>query len=138
MSAPYGIPAAPPASTPRVHRRLSTDAHGALGRSREKRDRAIAGPLGPGAYGRAGGEQPGHARVATGRAAFARLCDVRVAPPHAAGAWGRRWWEPRSRSRSRTGRKRAPPAAEDAHGLCEGFGFRPPAQPGRSTAPAPR
>ncbi len=36
------------------------------------------------------------------------------------------------------GPKRVPPAAEDAHGLCEGFGFRPPAEPGRLMALVPR
>ncbi|MEU7046077.1 GNAT family N-acetyltransferase [Streptomyces varsoviensis] len=61
-----------------VHHWLSTDAHWALGRSRDKQDRAIAGSLNFGAYDRASGAQVGYARVVTDRATFAWLCDVYI------------------------------------------------------------
>ncbi|MFE6285303.1 GNAT family N-acetyltransferase [Streptomyces sp. NPDC057877] len=64
----------------RVHRWLSTDAYWALGRAREKQDRAIAGSLNFGVYDTASGEQVGYARVVTDRATFAWLCDVYVDP----------------------------------------------------------
>ncbi len=61
-----------------VHHWLSTDAHWALGRSRDKQDRAMAGSLNFGAYDRASGAQVGYARVVTDRATFAWLCDVYI------------------------------------------------------------
>ncbi|MFE7120161.1 GNAT family N-acetyltransferase [Streptomyces sp. NPDC057654] len=61
-----------------VHHWLSTDAHWALGRSRDKQDRAIAGSLNFGAYDRVSGAQVGYARVVTDRATFAWLCDVYI------------------------------------------------------------
>ncbi|MEV0260118.1 GNAT family N-acetyltransferase [Streptomyces sp. NPDC050617] len=61
-----------------VHHWLSTDAHWALGRSRDKQDRAIAGSLNFGAYDRVSGAQAGYARVVTDRATFAWLCDVYI------------------------------------------------------------
>ncbi|MFD0313826.1 GNAT family N-acetyltransferase [Streptomyces flavalbus] len=64
----------------RVHRWLSTDAYWALGRDREKQDRAIAGSLNFGVYDTASGAQVGYARVVTDRATFAWLCDVYVDP----------------------------------------------------------
>ncbi|CAM5233861.1 hypothetical protein SAURM35S_04553 [Streptomyces aurantiogriseus] len=64
----------------RVHRWLSTDAYWALGREREKQDRAIAGSLNFGVYDVASGEQVAYARVVTDRATFAWLCDVYVDP----------------------------------------------------------
>ncbi|MFC8127256.1 GNAT family N-acetyltransferase [Streptomyces sp. NPDC057302] len=62
----------------RVHHWLSTDAYWAMGRSREKQDRAIAGSLNFGVYDSASGEQVAYARVVTDRATFAWLCDVYV------------------------------------------------------------
>ncbi|MGW0823934.1 GNAT family N-acetyltransferase [Streptomyces sp. NPDC002845] len=62
----------------RVHRWLSTDAYWALGRPREKLERAMAGSLNFGVYDRASGEQAAYARVVTDRATFAWLCDVYV------------------------------------------------------------
>ncbi|CAL9631189.1 hypothetical protein SUDANB105_06087 [Streptomyces sp. enrichment culture] len=66
--------------TDRVHRWLSTDAYWALGRPREKQDRAIAGSLNFGVYDTASGEQVAYARIITDRATFAWLCDVYVDP----------------------------------------------------------
>ncbi|MFJ9517278.1 GNAT family N-acetyltransferase [Kitasatospora sp. NPDC101801] len=63
-----------------IHRWLSEDAYWALGRTREKQDRAIAGSLNFGAYDSATGAQLGYARVITDLADFAWLCDVYVAP----------------------------------------------------------
>lgn len=61
-----------------VHRWLSRDAYWALGRSREKQDRVIAGSLNFGAYDGVTGAQVGYARVITDFATFAWLCDVYV------------------------------------------------------------
>ncbi len=63
-----------------IHQWLSEDAYWALGRSREKQDRAIAGSLNFGVYARPSGAQLGYARVATDYATFAWLCDVYIAP----------------------------------------------------------
>ncbi|KMS75025.1 acetyltransferase [Streptomyces viridochromogenes] len=64
----------------RVHRWLSTDAYWALGRAREKQDRAIEGSLNFGVYDTASGEQAAYARVVTDGVTFAWLCDVYVDP----------------------------------------------------------
>ncbi|AVV43628.1 GNAT family N-acetyltransferase [Streptomyces sp. P3] len=62
----------------RVHRWLSTDAYWAIGREREKQDRAIDASLNFGVYDTASGEQVAYARVVTDLATFAWLCDVYV------------------------------------------------------------
>ncbi|WP_443047113.1 GNAT family N-acetyltransferase [Streptomyces sp. NBC_00267] len=62
----------------RVHHWLSTDAYWAVGREREKQERAIAGSLNFGVYDTASGEQVAYARVVTDLADFAWLCDVYV------------------------------------------------------------
>jgi GNAT superfamily N-acetyltransferase len=64
----------------RVHHWLSTDAYWALGRPREKQDRAIDGSLNFGVYETVSGEQVAYARVITDRATFGWLCDVYVHP----------------------------------------------------------
>ncbi|MEV6172076.1 GNAT family N-acetyltransferase [Streptomyces sp. NPDC051954] len=64
----------------RVHRWLSEDAYWALGRSREKQDRAMEGSLNFGVYEVVSGEQVAYARVITDQATFAWLCDVYVDP----------------------------------------------------------
>ncbi|MGW6544814.1 GNAT family N-acetyltransferase [Streptomyces massasporeus] len=64
----------------RVHHWLSTDAYWALGRSREKQDRAIEGSLNFGVHETVSGKQVAYARVITDRATFAWLCDVYVDP----------------------------------------------------------
>ncbi|NGN69720.1 GNAT family N-acetyltransferase [Streptomyces sp. A7024] len=61
-----------------VHRWLSEDAYWAIGRSREKQDRAIDGSLNFGVYATATGAQVAYARVVTDFADFAWLCDVYV------------------------------------------------------------
>ncbi|MEH0543232.1 GNAT family N-acetyltransferase [Streptomyces sp. B21-105] len=62
----------------RVHRWMSADAYWAIGREREKQDRAIDGSLNFGVYDTASGEQVAYARVVTDFATFAWLCDVYV------------------------------------------------------------
>ncbi|MFH8408594.1 GNAT family N-acetyltransferase [Streptomyces sp. NPDC018019] len=73
-----------------IHHWLSTDAYWALGRSRERQDRAAAGSLNFGLYETAAadgpaapqapGRQVGYARVITDHTTFAWLCDVYIAP----------------------------------------------------------
>ncbi|MBL1096464.1 GNAT family N-acetyltransferase [Streptomyces coffeae] len=62
----------------RIHHWLSTDAYWALGRAREKQDRAIASSLNFGVYDAASGAQVAYARVLTDYATFSWLCDVYV------------------------------------------------------------
>jgi GNAT superfamily N-acetyltransferase len=61
-----------------IHRWLSRDAYWALGRSREKQDRAITGSLNFGLYASGSGAQVGYARVVTDYATFGWLCDVYI------------------------------------------------------------
>jgi GNAT superfamily N-acetyltransferase len=62
-----------------IHEWLSTDAYWAMGRPREKQDRAIANSLNFGVYDSATGAQIGYARVVTDQTTFAWLCDVYIA-----------------------------------------------------------
>lgn len=61
-----------------IHRWLSQDAYWAMGRSREKQDRAVATSLNFGLYDSASGAQVGYARVITDHATFGWLCDVYI------------------------------------------------------------
>ncbi|MEV6580715.1 GNAT family N-acetyltransferase [Streptomyces sp. NPDC051582] len=61
-----------------VHRWLSQDAYWALGRSREKHDRAVEQSLNFGVYETVSGAQVGYARVVTDLATFGWLCDVYI------------------------------------------------------------
>lgn len=63
-----------------IHRWLSQDAYWAMGRSREKQDRAVATSLNFGLYNSASGAQVGYARVITDHATFGWLCDVYIDP----------------------------------------------------------
>ena len=60
-----------------VHRWLSTDAHWALGRSRQTVQQAAEGSLNFGVFD-AEGALCGYARVVTDRTTFAWLCDVYI------------------------------------------------------------
>lgn len=132
MSAPYEISTDPARlDAALVHRWLSTDAYWALGRSREKQDRAIAGSLNFGAYDRTNGEQVGYARVVTDRATFAWLCDVYVAPAVRGRGLGKALVEAVREELEPYGPRRVLLATEDAHGLYERIGFRPLEDPGR-------
>ncbi|MGW1587478.1 GNAT family N-acetyltransferase [Streptomyces sp. NPDC002386] len=64
----------------RVHGWLSRDAYWAIGRSREKHERAMAESVNFGVYDAGSGEQVAYARVVTDRALFAWLADVYVDP----------------------------------------------------------
>lgn len=132
MNAPYEISTDPARlDAARVHRWLSTDAYWALGRSREKQDRAIAGSLNFGAYDTGSGEQVGYARVVTDRATFAWLCDVYVAPAARGRGLGKALVEAVREELEPYGLRRVLLATEDAHGLYERIGFRALDDPGR-------
>ncbi|MFE9021672.1 GNAT family N-acetyltransferase [Streptomyces sp. NPDC007808] len=109
----------------RVHRWLSTDAYWAIGRAREKQDRAIDGSLNFGVYETVSGEQVAYARVVTDRATFAWLCDVYVDPSVRGKGIGTALVEA-VREQVRTyGVKRVLLATHDAHGVYEKLGFAP-------------
>ncbi|MEU3891230.1 GNAT family N-acetyltransferase [Streptomyces sp. NPDC029041] len=109
----------------RVHRWLSTDAYWALGRSREKQDRAIEESLNFGAFDTVSGEQVAYARVITDRATFGWLCDVYVDPSvRGKGVGSALVAAVREELRS-FGVRRVLLATQDAHGVYEKLGFAP-------------
>ncbi|WP_077800731.1 GNAT family N-acetyltransferase [Streptomyces sp. JHA26] len=107
----------------RVHRWLSTDAYWALGRTREKQDRAIADSLNFGVYEAMTGEQVAYARVVTDRATFAWLCDVYVDPPVRGKALGTALVAAVREHLRPYGLRRILLATHDAHGVYEKLGF---------------
>jgi GNAT superfamily N-acetyltransferase len=109
----------------RVHRWLSTDAYWALGRTREKQDRAIAGSLNFGVYEAVTGEQVAYARVITDRATFAWLCDVYVDPSARGKALGTALVGAVREHLRPYGLRRILLATHDAHGVYEKLGFTP-------------
>ncbi|HZF89217.1 GNAT family N-acetyltransferase [Streptomyces sp.] len=109
----------------RVHRWLSTDAYWALGRAREKQDRAIAGSLNFGAYDTASGEQVAYARVITDGATFAWLCDVYVDPSVRGKGVGTALVAAVREELRPYGLRRVLLATHDAHGVYEKLGFAP-------------
>ncbi|MFV2118909.1 GNAT family N-acetyltransferase [Streptomyces sp. Act-28] len=109
----------------RIHRWLSTDAYWALGRSREKQDRAIDGSLNFGAYEEGSGSLVAYARVVTDLATFAWLCDVYVCPAARGGGLGTALVAAVRDHLAPYGLKRVMLATEDAHGVYERIGFRP-------------
>jgi GNAT superfamily N-acetyltransferase len=114
----------------RVHHWLSTDAYWALGRTREKQDRAIEGSLNFGVYGTASGEQVAYARVITDRATFGWLCDVYVDPSaRGKGVGGALVAAVRDELRS-YGVRRVLLATHDAHGVYARHGFAELERPG--------
>ncbi|KUN20532.1 acetyltransferase [Streptomyces antibioticus] len=115
----------------RVHRWLSEDAYWALGRSREKQDRAIAGSLNFGVYDTASGEQAAYARVITDRATFGWLCDVYVDPSVRGKGIGTSLVEAVREHLREYGLRRILLATQDAHGVYEKAGFAPLAGPDR-------
>ncbi|MDC0767732.1 GNAT family N-acetyltransferase [Streptomyces sp. HD] len=109
----------------RVHRWLSTDAYWAIGRAREKQDRAIEGSLNFGVYETVSGQQVAYARVVTDRATFAWLCDVYVHPSvRGKGIGTALVADVREHLRS-YGIKRMLLATHDAHTVYEKVGFAP-------------
>ncbi|MFH9588713.1 GNAT family N-acetyltransferase [Streptomyces luteogriseus] len=109
----------------RVHRWLSTDAYWALGRSREKQDRAIEGSLNFGVHGTVSGEQVAYARVITDRATFAWLCDVYVDPSVRGKGVGSALVAAVRDEMRQYGVRRVLLATHDAHGVYAKLGFAP-------------
>ncbi|MFD7460061.1 MULTISPECIES: GNAT family N-acetyltransferase [unclassified Streptomyces] len=109
----------------RVHRWLSTDAYWALGRPREKQDRAIAGSLNFGVYDTASGEQVAYARIITDRATFAWLCDVYVDPSVRGKGVGTALVGAVREELRPYGLRRILLATHDAHAVYEKLGFAP-------------
>ncbi|MFF7764092.1 GNAT family N-acetyltransferase [Streptomyces griseorubiginosus] len=112
-----------------VHHWLSTDAYWAIGRSREKQDRAIAGSLNFGVYDTASGEQVAYARVVTDMATFAWLCDVYVDRAVRGKGIGVALVGAVREHLRPYGPRRIMLATWDAHGVYEKLGFAPLAQP---------
>ncbi|MGW0944526.1 GNAT family N-acetyltransferase [Streptomyces sp. NPDC002623] len=107
----------------RVHRWLSTDAYWALGRERDKQDRAIAGSVNFGVYDTASGEQVGYARVVTDLTTFAWLCDVYVDPAARGKGLGTALVAAVRDHLRPHGVRRLLLATHDAHGVYEQVGF---------------
>ncbi|GAA3139928.1 GNAT family N-acetyltransferase [Streptomyces rectiviolaceus] len=107
----------------RIHRWLSTDAYWAMGRSREKQDRAIAGSLNFGVYDSASGEQVAYARVVTDQATFAWLCDVYVDRSVRGKGFGSALVAAVRDHLEPCGLRRILLATADAHGVYEKVGF---------------
>lgn len=108
----------------RVHRWLSTDAYWAIGRPREKQDRAIEGSLNFGVYDTVSGEQVAYARVITDRATFAWLCDVYVDPSVRGKGIGTSFVGAVREHLRPYGLRRMLLATHDAHGVYENLGFK--------------
>lgn len=113
----------------RVHHWLSTDAYWAIGRPREKQDRAIAASLNFGVYDTASGEQVAYARVVTDMATFAWLCDVYVDRAVRGKGIGVALVGAVREHLRPHGLRRIMLATRDAHGVYEKLGFAPLAQP---------
>ncbi|NEE17848.1 GNAT family N-acetyltransferase [Streptomyces sp. SID7499] len=107
----------------RVHHWLSTDAYWALGRSREKQDRAIEGSLNFGVHATVSGEQVAYARVITDRATFGWLCDVYVDPSVRGKGVGSALVAAVRDEMRRYGVRRVLLATHDAHGVYAKLGF---------------
>ncbi|MEU6355614.1 GNAT family N-acetyltransferase [Streptomyces sp. NPDC047072] len=113
----------------RVHRWLSSDAYWALGREREKQERAIAGSVNFGVYDTASGEQVAYARVVTDLASFAWLCDVYVDRSVRGKGIGTALVGAVREHLRPHGLRRIMLATRDAHGVYEKLGFAPLADP---------
>ncbi|NUP18070.1 MAG: GNAT family N-acetyltransferase [Streptomyces sp.] len=109
----------------RVHRWLSTEAYWAIGRAREKQDRAIEGSLNFGVYEMVSGDQVAYARVVTDRTTFAWLCDVYVDPSVRGKGIGTALVAGVREHLRPYGIKRVLLATHDAHTVYEKAGFAP-------------
>jgi GNAT superfamily N-acetyltransferase len=114
-----------------IHQWLSLDSYWALGRPREKQDRAIANSLNFGVYDRASEAQVGYARVVTDRATFAWLCDVFISPAVRGKGLGTALAAGVRDHLAPYGLRRIMLATADAHGVYAKAGFEPLAQPER-------
>lgn len=109
----------------RTHRWLSTDAYWAMGRPREKHERAVASSLNFGVYDTVSGEQAAYARVVTDEALFGWLCDVYVDPSARGKGIGTALVGAVREELRAYGLRRVLLATHDAHGVYEKLGFRP-------------
>jgi GNAT superfamily N-acetyltransferase len=114
----------------RIHHWLSTEAYWALGRSREKQDRAIAGSVNFGAYETVSGQMAGFARVVTDHATFAWLCDVYIDRSARGEGLGTALVTAVRDHFAPLGLRRILLTTDDAHGLYEKLGFKELAVPG--------
>ncbi|MEV7181150.1 GNAT family N-acetyltransferase [Kitasatospora sp. NPDC093679] len=114
-----------------VHRWLSEDAYWALGRPREKQERAIDGSLNFGVYESASGAQVGYARVVTDGATFGWLCDVYVAPDARGRGLGTALTAAVRDHLAPFGLRRIMLATADAHEVYAKVGFAPLDNPGK-------
>ena len=112
-----------------VHEWLSQDAYWAMGRPREKQDRAIATSLNFGVYEAARGAQVGYARVVTDESTFAWLCDVYIAPEARGKGLGTALVASIRDHLAPFGLRRILLATADAHGVYAKVGFEPLAMP---------
>ncbi|MFI9782028.1 GNAT family N-acetyltransferase [Kitasatospora sp. NPDC051984] len=112
-----------------VHQWLSEDAYWALGRPREKQDRAIDHSLNFGLYEETSGAQVGYARVVTDQATFAWLCDVYIAPPARGLGLGTALTAAVRDELAALGLRRLMLATRDAHEVYAKVGFNPLALP---------
>ncbi|MEV4613847.1 GNAT family N-acetyltransferase [Kitasatospora sp. NPDC049258] len=112
-----------------IHRWLSEDAYWALGRPREKQDRAIAHSLNFGVYDGASGAQVGYARLVTDRATFGWLCDVYIAPAARGRGLGTALAAAVRGHLDEYGLRRVLLATADAHEVYAKVGFEPLAKP---------
>lgn len=121
-----------------IHRFLR-DAYWATGIPREVVERSVANSIPFGLYA-PGGEQAGFARVVSDRALFAYLGDVFVLDAHRGRGLGIWLVECVLAHPELQNLRGWSLATEDAHGLYERFGFRPPPRPDnlltRSRTPA--
>ncbi|MGW3556636.1 GNAT family N-acetyltransferase [Streptomyces sp. NPDC000963] len=125
----------------RVHRRTSTTTRRAHARPREKRDRAVAGPPGPGAHHRESGGANASAHVVTDYATSARLHDVHVDHPARGAGPGSASVTPVRDLPEPYGPSRVVPTTAGTHGVDEEVGFAPLRNPDKWTAlgrPRPR
>ncbi|MEU8826892.1 GNAT family N-acetyltransferase [Streptomyces sp. NPDC048636] len=109
----------------RIHHWLSTDAYWALGRTREKQDKAIAGSLNFGVYDTASGAQVGYARVVTDYATFSWLCDVYIDRSARGEGLGTALVTAVRDHLAPYGLRRILLATDDAHGVYAKLGFVP-------------
>lgn len=112
-----------------IHQWLSLDAYWALGRSREKHDKAVANSLNFGVYDSASGAQVGYARVVTDQATFAWLCDVYIAPAVRGTGLGTALVTAVRDHLAPLGLRRILLCTADAHGVYAKVGFTPLANP---------
>ncbi|MBR7830957.1 GNAT family N-acetyltransferase [Actinospica sp. MGRD01-02] len=108
-----------------VHKWLSEDAYWAMGRPREKQDRAIATSLNFGVYEVPGGSQVGYARIVTDETTFAYLCDVYIAPEARGNGLGTALVAAIRDHLAPYGLRRIILATADAHGVYAKVGFQP-------------